>query len=388
MIVVNIIATYNEKENIRQMLETLVEIAKKNPRYQFAHLVVDASTDGTQELVKKFMAKEESVFLLSGPKRGLGYDLIRGYKYAMKELKADVVIPNDADFQWDPEYIPQLLKRIDEGYDVVVASRHIKGGKVGEDWGWFRKLNHWFANDFFAGSVAGVKEVKDHTGNFKAIRVKGHLDQVALDKLNVKGFVIQNEILYQLSKTGARFAEVPVKFKERKKGASKVGFNKQYIKDILEWIKSCLLIRLERSQQFLKFAVVGFIGYLVNAIGLEIFYRLGMSPGPATAVATELAIINNFILNNIWTFAEKKIVSWRQLPYKFLQFNFTSAGALIIQTVVVWLGTFLFGDQWRQLLLIFAIGFLVLPYNFFMYTTIIWKTRKSKLFGWLQKRLG
>ncbi len=388
MKVANVIATYNEKGNIGPMLDTLLKIAKENPKYEFVTLIVDAnSTDGTQEVVKKYMKEEESIHLLTGPKRGLGYDLIRGYKHAMEELKADVVIPNDADFQWDPKHIPEMLKKIDEGYDVVVASRHTKGGGETEEWSLFRKLNHWAANDFFAGLVAGVSEVKDHTGNFKAIRVKGHLDQVELDKLNVKGFVIQNEILYHLSKTGAKFAEVPVKFQPRKAGVSKIGFNVQYIKDIIEWIKSCLLIRLDRSQQFFKFAIVGFIGYLVNAIGLEIFYRMGIAPGPATALATELAIINNFILNNIWTFAEKKIVSWRKLPVKFVEFNLTSMGALIIQTVTVWVGTAILGDQWRQILLIFSIGFLVLPYNFFMYTTFIWKTRKSKIFGWLQKRV-
>ncbi len=388
MKVVNIIATYNEKENIGLMLEALLKIAKENPKYQFTTLVVDASTDGTDEVVKKYIKEDKNIHLLTGPKRGLGHDLIRGYKYAMKELKADVVIPNDADFQWDPKYIPEILKKIDEGYDVVVASRHIKGGGEAEEWGLFRKLNHWLANDFFAGIVAGVKEVKDHTGCFKAIKVKGHLDQVKLDKLNVKGFVIQNEILYHLSKTGAKFAEVPVKFQERKRGVSKVGFNFQYLKDIIEWIKSCVLIRLDRSQQFFKFAIVGFIGFLVNAIGLEVFYRAGMSPGPATALSTELAIISNFILNNIWTFTEKKIVSWKRIPRKFVEFNFTSLGALIIQTITVWVGTAILGDQWRLILLVFSIGFLVLPYNFFMYTTFIWRTRESKLFGWLQKRVG
>jgi dolichol-phosphate mannosyltransferase len=296
MRVVNIIPTYNEKENIGLMLQTLERIAKENPKYEFLTLVVDAnSTDGTQEIVKEFIQKNKKIFLLTGPKRGLGYDLIRGYRYAMEKLNADVVIPNDADFQWDPNYIPQLLKKIDEGYDVVVASRHIKGGEA-EKWSWFRKLNHWLANTFFAGIVAGVKEVKDHTGCFKAIRVKDHLEKVPLEKLNVKGFVIQNQILYELSKTGAKFAEVPVKFQERKRGASKVGFNKQYLKDTIEWIKSCILIRLERSQRFLKFGTVGFIGYLVNALGLEIFYRLGLSPGPAAALGAELASVSK----NYW----------------------------------------------------------------------------------------
>lgn len=386
MKVVNIIPTYNERENIGRMLDTLLEIAKKNPKYEFATLVVDDnSPDGTGEIVKDYMKRHKNIKLITGPKKGLGHALLRGYRYAMEKMKADVIIPNDADFQWDPYEIPALLGKIDEGYDVVVASRHIKGGEV-EKWSLFRKFNHWLANDFFAGIVAGVKEVKDHTGCFKAIRIK-NLKKVPLGKIKITGFGFQNYILYELSKTGARFAEVPVAFRERKAGKSKIGFNRYFIHDTLEWIKSCFIIRLDRSQQFIKFAIVGFIGYLVNAIGLEVFYRLGMAPGPATAVATELAIINNFILNNIWTFAEKKIISWRRIPWKFAEFNLTSAGALVIQTTVVWVGTSLFGDQWRQILLILAIGFLVLPYNFFMYTTFIWKTRKSRLFGWLQKKV-
>lgn len=382
MKVVNIIPTYNERENIRRMLKALIEIAEKNPQYEFAHLVVDDnSPDGTGEVVKEYAKKHKNIKLITGPKKGLGYALIRGYKYAMEKMGADVIIPNDADFQWDPYKIPELLAKIEEGYDVVVASRHIKGGGI-EKWSLYRKLNHWLANDIFAGLIAGVSEVKDHSGNFKAIRA-ANLRQVPLDKIKITGFGFQNYILYELSKTGAKFTEVPTIFRERKAGKSKLIF-----RDAIEWMKSCFIIRLERSQQFIKFAIVGFIGYLVNAFGLELFYRFGMAPGRATAVATELAIISNFTLNNIWTFATKKIISWKKIPFKFLQFNLTSLGALIIQTVVVGLGTSILGDQWRQILLILAIGFLVLPYNFFMYTTFIWKTRKSKLFSWLQKRIS
>ena len=105
------------------------KIAEKNPSHKFLTLVVDAnSKDGTQEVVKKFQEKNKDVFLLTGPKKGLGHDLIRGYRYAADKLKADVVIPNDADFQWDPTHIPEMIKKIEDGYDVVVASRHTKGG--------------------------------------------------------------------------------------------------------------------------------------------------------------------------------------------------------------------------------------------------------------------
>lgn len=388
MRIVNIIPTYNEKENIGLMLQVLQKIGQKYPQDEFLTLVVDAnSTDGTQKIVKKFMEKDKNIYLLTGPKRGLGHDLIRGYRYAMENLKADVVIPNDADFQWDPHYIPQLLEKIKNGYDVVVASRHIKGGEA-EKWGWFRKLNHWLANDFFAGLVAGVKEVKDHTGCFKAIRVKNHLEKVPLEKLNVKGFVIQNQILYELSKTGAKFAEVPVKFKERKRGVSKVGFNKQYLKDIIEWIKSCILIRFDRSKRFLKFATVGFIGYIVNALGLEIFYQLGLSPGPAAALGAELAIISNFTLNNLWTFAEQRISGFKKIIWKFLQFNLSSLGAVAIQGLVVGILAKLFGNQWRQIYLVIAIGFFVIPYNYSMYNIFIWKTWKIPFLKKIQEKIG
>jgi dolichol-phosphate mannosyltransferase len=386
MRVVNLIACYNEKEIIGKMIEYLDDLAKKLPQYELITLVVDShSPDGTGVVVKKMMKTRKNLHLLETP-RGLGISLIQGFKYAMKELKADVVIPNDADFQWHPKYIPEMLAKIEEGYDVVVPSRHVPGGK--DNFDLFRKLIHFVSNTLINHYYAGIREVKDLAGNFKAIRVKGVLEKVNFNRLEVKGFVIQATMIYELSKTGAKFCEIPAVYGERRGGKTKVGINLQFIKDVIETIINATKIRLERSQQFFKFAIVGFIGYLVNAIGLEVLYRAGMAPGPATALATELAIINNFILNNIWTFAEKKIVSIKMLPYKFVQFNLTSLGALIIQTVVVWVGTAFLGDQWRQFLLIFAIGFLVLPYNFFMYTTFIWKTRQSKIFGWLQKRLG
>ena len=234
MRVVNIIPTYNEKENIGIMLDALIDIAKKNPRWEFVHLVADDnSPDGTGDIVRKYMKKHKNIHLITGPKKGLGHALLRSYKYAVENLGADVIIPNDADMSFDPYKIPELLAKIEEGYDVVVASRHVgKGGTEG--WSLFRKLNHWFSNIFFATYVAGIKEVKDHNGNFKAIRVKGVLDQVNFDKLlekiKIRGFVIQTYILYELSKYTKKFTEVPVVFKFRTRGEAKIG--KKYFKKL------------------------------------------------------------------------------------------------------------------------------------------------------------
>ncbi len=368
------LSTYNEKENVGPMIETLEKIAKNIPKHEFITLVVDShSPDGTGAIVKKMAETRKNLFLLETP-RGLGVSLTSGYQYAMKELKADIVIPNDCDFQWDPQLIPQMLTKIEEGYDVVVPSRHAKGGS--DNFNSFRKLTHFVSNTLLNYYWAGIKEVTDLAGNFKAIRVKGVLEKINFSKLNVRGFVIQSTMIYELSKTGAKFVEIPAKYGERRAGEGKVGFNIQFIKDVLETIKNSTRIRLERSKRFFRFAVVGGIGFVINSLGLEVFYRLGFSPGLAAAFGAEFAIISNFTLNNLWTFSEKKIIGMGQIILKFLQFNLTSLGAILIQGVVVGTLARLFGDQWRQIYLVIAVGCFIIPYNYTMYNLFIWKTWK------------
>lgn len=388
MRVVNLLSSYNEKENIGPMIEFLEDLAKKLPRYKFVNLVVDShSPDGTGGIVKKMAKTRENLYLLETP-RGLGISLIKGYQYAVEKLKADIVIPNDVDFQWHPKYIPQMLKKIEEGYDVVVPSRHVPGGK--DNFNWFRKLTHFISNTLVNHYWAGIREIKDLAGNFKAIRVKGILEKVDFKKLDVKGFVIQSTMIYELSKTGAKFCEIPAVYGERRAGETKVSFNLQFIKDIIETVINATKIRLERSQRFVKYAIVGFTSYAITAIFLEIFYGLGLPPGPAASAASEVAIIFNFIFNNLWTFSDKKITSWRKIPYKFIQFNLTSLGAVILQGLVVGILAWLFGAQWRQIYLVIAVGFFVIPYNYTMYNLLIWKTWRPNIgfIKWLQKKMG
>ena len=115
---------------------------------------------------------------------------------------------------------------------------------------------------------------------------------------------------------------------------------------------------------------------MVNASFLWLFTRQQL-PGPlAWAFSTELAIINNFIFNNIWTFKSEKIQGIKQLLLKFFQFNLTSMGALIIQTTAGSASDYFFGAEYRQLALPVIVVFMVLPYNYFMYNAVIWKTWK------------
>jgi len=385
MRVVHLLTTYNEKENIGPMIEYLEDLAKKLPKYEFVFLVADShSPDGTGEIVKKMAETRKNLYLLETP-RGLGVSLIAGYKYAIKELEADIVIPNDTDFQWNPKYIPEMLKKIEEGYDVVVPSRHATGGR--DNFNAFRKLTHFISNTLINYYWGGIREVKDLAGNLKAIRVKGILDKVDLGKLNVKGFVIQATMVYELSKTGAKFCEIPAVYEERKAGETKVSLNPQFVKDVMETLIQATKIRIERSKTFVKFGIVGFAGYIVNAVGLELFFRLGMHPGPAASLAGEIATISNFIWNNFWTFKRQKITGWRLL-WKFVQFNLTSLGAIVIQGFVVGGLTILFGEAYRQIYLVIAIGLFIVPYNYSMYNIFIWKRWKIPFLKKFQRAAG
>ena len=378
MKIAHIIPTYNEIDNIGLMIDSIYSVGRKYPRWKNYVIVVDdRSPDNTAGIVKKYRAKNKNIYLLLKKKEGLGRALILGYQFAINRLKADVVLPNDADFQWNPQDYPQLIHKIEQGYDVVVASRHVPGGKV-VGWNWFRKLNHDVSNTLLAWIVAGVHEVKDHAGNFKAIRVKNCLEKVPLDKMKNSGFSFQLHILYELSKLGVKFAEVPVTFKERRLGKSKIGFNRYYIRDIFEYVKNSILIRIDRSERFLKYGIVGVVGLTVQSLLSKILIQSELPPFMAVIIGAEAAIITNFLLNNYWTFNEY-VISGTPLINKMIQFNLASVGAIIIQGFVVFLGTLMFGKSAWFWSMIFAIFFLVIPYSYFIYNRFIWKTHAKKI---------
>ncbi len=249
MLVVHIIPTYNEKENIELFLTALLKIKHQDKRRRHLILVVDdKSPDGTGQLVRQFALKHQFVYLLSGAKQGLGKAMARGLRYAIFKLKADVVIPNEADFAFDPKYILPALKKIDQGYDVVVGSRHVGDGRT-EGWTTNRKINHWIANTLFATWVAGVRQVSDHNGAFRAVRVKRVLDKLSFNNYPT-GFGFFCYWLFKLTRVTDKFYELPVVYKFRTKGESKISFNPKYLgnylRDVIEYIGLSFQIRRER----------------------------------------------------------------------------------------------------------------------------------------------
>jgi dolichol-phosphate mannosyltransferase len=224
---------------------------------------------------------------------------------------------------------------------------------------------------FFPGQ--NFRKVTDPTTGLKATRVKGFADQLDLNlaSLKSKRFGYKIQWLSETIQLGARYKEIPLKFENRRAGVSK--FSWPVIFDIL---RVCIAVRLkdQSTRRFLKYAIVGLIGYAVNAILLEAVFRLTGVEFLAWILSAEAAIISNFFLNNLWTFRYRRIAGFSNWLFGLAKFNFTSLGAIAIEGIFGPLFTMIVGGGYRQLVLVFVIAFMVIPYNWFMYNRFIWKS--------------
>jgi len=369
-----IIPTYNEKGNIERLVNILEnDIFPKIKNYDMNILVADDnSPDGTADIVRDLMKKWKNIKLNSGKKEGLGAAYVRGMDFATKEMRADVMFEMDADLSHDPKKIPAFLNKLDEGYDLVVGARYIKGGSIPDNWGIHRKLFSIFGN-LIVRAVLMRFWHHDWTGGYRVLRKEVFL-KLKPELHEFKGYTFQVSFLHKAIAHGFKVSEIPFHFTDRTLGNSKIA-PREYIFDLLKYIFVARIIELIHSP-FLKYAITGFIGYLINAVTLEFFAGvLLISAVFAAALSAELSIIWNFIVNNFWTFRNQKITSPWKVLVKFPQFNLVSIGSLLIITTIVWLGTHLFGNTTfvRQISLIVAIVFFVIPYSYSMYNIFIWK---------------
>lgn len=371
--VVIIMPTYKEAGNIAKMLPALFE--KEFPKIKGAqmHLLVvndldgEGKDDGTGEIVKKAAKKYKNLHILEAKKQGLGWAYIRGMKYAQEKLKADAVMEMDADFQHPPRFVRSMVEAYLVGAEYVIGSRYIKGGSVPSEWALHRKAISYFGN-LFIRIVLLKPRLHDLTTGFRLTKVEGVLDKIDLDHLmEPTRFAYKVDLLYQSIKNSQKTVEVPLQFAARTEENSKFSMS-----EMISTFKVAIILGIKDKQKFIKFATVGFIGFIVNFAFLRIFRGLGWSEVMVWALATEMAIISNYLLNNFWTFKGSKILGIGKTLYKFIQFNITSAGALVIQSIFGPLGVGLIGAQYDFLVLAFVVAFLVLPYNYFMYNVVIW----------------
>ena len=209
------IPTYNEKENIGKLINQVLALKIENLEMV---AIDDSSPDGTAEIVKGIASKNKKVHLILRTKnKGRGYAGKAGYKYAL-EHNADYIIEMDADFSHNPEYIPELLKKIKE-CDLVLGSRAVKGGKeVGRNI--IRMVITKIAN-FYIRTLLGLN-VKDTNSGFRCFR-RSVLENIGVDNITSKGPSIVQEVLFKAHLKGFKIAEIPIFFRERKVGTSKLG---------------------------------------------------------------------------------------------------------------------------------------------------------------------
>lgn len=383
-----VIPTYNEAGTIGKMIEHLFTIIfPKIKGWDCKVLVVDdTSPDGTYKVVQSLQKQYKDLYLsLSPTKAGIGGAYVRGFRYAMKELDADVVIEIDGDFQHPPKLIPVMLKEISEGYDYVLGSRKLKGGSNPKGWGFkrvfFSEVGGLIARFVLFFPTKTFFKVTDPTGGLKASRVKGFVDTMDMDHLYSRSFGYKLEFLYKMVRLGAKVKEIPVQFGLRMEGESKI--EPQTAKDIF---RTVFLLRLNDSttKKFIKFGSIGLFGFVINKVGLDTFADLlskftpsvGIRNTLANAMAAELAIMSNFTLNNRWTFKGERHYWGPKLFKKFAQFNLSSVvSGIVLPSLTIGAGTHFFGDQYRTFFLVLAIIFITVPLNWFIYNLVIWKKR-------------
>lgn len=380
-----IIPTYNEAGNIELTVKQLQEIFKQVADWQMQILVVDdSSPDKTSDKVRTLQKEYSNLHLLiNKTKDGLGSAYLKGMDYAFDKLQAEVVFEFDADLSHDPKKIPLFLAKIDEGYGLVIGSRYIPGGSIPRDWGLHRKFLSRGGNIVIKTILTNFS-ISDWTTGFRAI-TKETFQKISpeMREQRFSGYTFQIGFLYKAVQKKIKIAEVPFHFIDRTIGESKIG--PEYIINSLIFLGKTRVLELMQTRIF-KFLVVGSVAAGLQLVLLEVWRKL-FSYQLANIFAIECAIIFNFILNNFWTFKDRKL-KLKQVPLKFIQFNLTSAGSILIQLLVAFLGVTFIGIKEVLVLPIIhylldtgpifsAVGIIIgMFWNFFAYNFFIWKKKK------------
>ena len=311
--------TFNEAESVPRLVEQL-EQTLSHVDYEIL-IVDDNSPDLTWSVAERVSSTNPRVRVLrrmSDP--GLGAAVIDGFSAA----QGDSVACIDADLQHDPRILPKMLEQLYKGSDVVVGSRYVDGGGT-ERWNWQRRLGSWAATKM-AQVLLGVKLKDPMSGYF--VMWRRDFARVR-PQLNGNGFKILLEILANLQPSVV--TEIPYTFGSRKFGESKLSGKivLQYLTQLWRLSSASRLV----SDRFLKFAAVGSSGVIVNLAAMALLLHATRWSGwQASAVASILANIHNYVLNNAWSFADRTHRGFRILK-GYVSYLSMSAIGLGVTTV-------------------------------------------------------
>lgn len=382
-----VLPTYNEEANIEKTVEKVLEQQKNLPGWEIQIIIANdvRSSDGTEELAKKLSSRKNIHYIQTDP--GLGVGLIEGHRFALKNLHPDVLAQLDADGQVEADVLVRLIKAIEEGYNLAIGSRFVKGGK--NQLSFTRRIFTTGASLFFRMMV-GPWDIAEVTNSARAF-TPALFNKINLQRLPWKErtFIVQPAFLHEAILAGAKYKEVPLVFKDRLEGYSK---NKvfNYTYDVISY---CLDVKLHsfgigvplykysrRAKTLVKFSMVGVVGTIVDFFFYKVFINLlAFTPATAKGFSAEIGIVNNFFLNNFWTFRYRKTKTnfWT----KFGIFNLVSLGGLIIGVLVVKFLHLTYGDGFIN-----VFGKPVAYNNFYFFATIppvmIWNFTINHFITW------
>jgi dolichol-phosphate mannosyltransferase len=230
-----IIPTYNEKDNIKEIIQAVLGLG------QGYHILIidDNSPDGTAKIVQELQKSYTSLFLeVRKKKDGLGKAYVHGFKWAL-ERGYSHIFEMDADFSHDPKELPNMSKTLQEGSDVVVGSRYINGVNV-INWPLRRVLISYFSS-VVVRKLTGLP-IKDTTAGFMGYRKKV-LGQINFDQITASGYVFQVQMKYIAHTLGFKITEIPIIFRNRIFGESKL--DKQIL---IEAVWKILLLRFKKTK--------------------------------------------------------------------------------------------------------------------------------------------
>ncbi len=328
-----IIPTYNESQNIISILKSIGSNLPKN-LYTEAIVVDDNSPDGTGKLVEDYlknfkkMADYTIEIIHRKAKDGLGSAILKG----IQQAKGDTIVVMDCDFSHPPQIIPKLIESIKKyQYDIAVASRYIKGGKI-QGWSLKRKFMSKFAT-LIAKKGLGI-DAKDPMSGFFAFK-RNIIKGLNIDAI---GYKVLLEILVKTKNVTIK--EIPYTFQDRKFGSSKLN-----IKTIFDYYRSVLKLYrygkpLEKQEKrssvkFLykagRFYTVGATGFIVNYM-ISLLFAGGISDMwylHANVIGIIASISTNFILNKTWTFGDRDFRLKKTISQYGKFAMFSSLGALV-----------------------------------------------------------
>jgi dolichol-phosphate mannosyltransferase len=351
-----IIPTYNEKDNIVPLVERIHQ-ALSGYAYEIV-LVDDSSQDGTIEAAEKLAPRYPVRVIVRRGERGLATAVAHGLKFATGRIIGVM----DADLQHPPEVLPELIKALEGGADMAVASRYIKGGGC-PNWGLSRKIISKVALKLSHLLLPTTRKVKDPLAGFFMFR-RANVD---LDRLKPIGYKISLEIM--LVGDFRRIVEVPFIFEERSAGQSKLRPQQQI--DYLKHLAS-LMSRTGEMKRFFKFLAVGLSGVVINQGVLWLLTAFGGLEYYVSALfGIEASIISNFIMNDFFTFADRRTGKGKSFLGRLLKFNIICLSGAAIQYGLLLLFTSVFGLHYLLSNLIgIAVAFL---WNYFINSLWTWK---------------